>query len=103
MTEKWHEGPIHKSTGEPIADGHSVEGAFGVRVSLTLDSGTANSITTISHNLGRTPQGIRIINVAMVAAADAVWYRLRTDDDWNERNIDVRFRFDDCDMLLEVI
>ncbi|MCB7130268.1 MAG: hypothetical protein J3T61_12100 [Candidatus Brocadiales bacterium] len=102
MTEKWIEGVVHKSTGEPIADGKSLESANGERIKIVLASGTANAITIIPHNLGRIPQSVRIVNMVLAAAADVVWYRLRTDNPWDEQAIEVRFRFDDADVFLEV-
>ena len=103
MAEKWIEGPIHKSTGNPFVDGDSLARANGERISVTLAASKANAITTIPHNLARVPQGMRIVNVILDAAADVVWYRLLTDDDWNARDIDVRFRFDAATVLLEVV
>ncbi len=103
MAEKWIEGAIHKSTGNPFTDGENLARANGERISVTLAASTANTPTRIKHNLNRVPQGMRIVNVILDAAADVVWYRLLTDDDWNEQHIDVRFRFDAATVLLEVV
>ena len=99
---KWIEGAVHIPHDDLFSDRRDVARQFGERIKLTLAPGSADTVTTIPHNLGRVPQALRIVNVTLSAAADVVWYRLDSDRDWNIRDIDVRFRFDDGDVLLEV-
>lgn len=92
---RWHEG-------------RGVEGlerAIPKLVRVSLASGTTGTVTTIDHNLGRIPQSMSIVNIYYNLGASRgteVWYRTDGDAAWDERQLDARFDFDDCEILVEI-
>lgn len=66
------------------------------------DTGAADSVNTILHQLYRIPRGVRIVNCALASADECVWYRLVTDDPWTDSIITLRFRCANARVLLEV-
>lgn len=75
------------------------------------DTGTADSVNTLHHGLGRVPRGCRIVNVALPSAsapASPGWYRKETgsdstdDDPWTDTDMDIRFSHNNLRVLLEV-
>jgi len=66
------------------------------------DSGSADSLVTITHGLGRVPLGFRVVDRELTSGGDATEYRLDTDSDWTTREMYLRFRPANSRVLLEV-
>lgn len=64
------------------------------------DTGSAGSLNTVSHSIGRSPTGVLIINA--VASGGVSWYRATTDADWTDSTINLRFNVANARVLLEV-
>lgn len=65
------------------------------------DVGTAGTVNTIIHSLGRVPVGVLIIN--QVTGTGAVnWYRETADAEWTDSAISLRFDNNNARVLLEV-
>lgn len=67
-------------------DMHRLQSQF-IQVS---DTGAADSLNTVLHNLNRVPRGFRIVNSAVASASAMTWYRLATDDPWTDRLLTFR-------------
>lgn len=67
------------------------------------DTGTADSLNTVKHLLGRIPKGVLVINqVTPTPGGGATWYRLPTDAEWTDSEITLRFDTANSRVLLEI-
>lgn len=100
--ERWNEGPVFVSHGNTLEDLLRLAGTSAERVIVNTPTGEADTLLEIRHGLGRVPQGVRIVNVVLASAEEPTWYRLLEDKAWTEREVSIRFRFDDAEVLLEI-
>lgn len=101
-SERWHEGMVFVSKGGVIEDFLRLEATSAERVIVNTPTGEIDTLMTIRHGLGRIPQGVRIVNMALNSAGEPTWYRLLADPKWTDREVSIRFRFDDAEVLLEI-
>jgi len=101
MPERWGIEPTWDRTDNVVETQKRQYEAQGQLVEIE-DTGTADSLNTIRHGLGRLPRGVRIVNAVVAAGADVCWYRLTTDDDWTESVLTLRFRSANTRVLLEI-
>lgn len=78
---------------------HDYESPYRVEVE---DTGSANSLNTIRHELGYVPTGLKVINCSVPANGAPTWFRLDTDDDWTATTITLRFDVANARVLLEI-
>ena len=100
--ERWKEGPVFVSHGSTIEDLLRLAGTSAERVIVNTPTGEVDTLLEIRHGLGRVPQGVRIVNAVLASAGEPTWYRLLGDKAWTEREVSLRFRFDDAEVLLEI-
>lgn len=101
-SERWHEGMVFVSQGSTIEDLLRLEATSAERVIVNTPTGEIDTLKIIRHGLGRIPQGARIVNMALNSAGEPTWYRLLGDPKWTDREVSIRFRFDDAEVLLEI-
>ncbi len=101
-SERWNEGMVFVSQGSTIEDLLRLEATSSERVIVNTPTGELDSLLTIGHGLGRIPQGVKIVNVSLNSAGEPTWYRLLGDPEWTDREVSLRFRFDDAEVLLEI-
>jgi len=97
MTERWRTEPlVGRRDGfqnlvdlQPIY--HEIE-----------DTGSADSVNTVRHGLGRVPRSVDIVNCELASAGDLTWYRLTTDTDWDTVELGLRFRVANARVLLRI-
>lgn len=78
---------------------HDYESPYRVEIA---DTGLANSLNTVRHELGRVPVGLLVINCSVPANGAPVWFRLDSDDDWTSTTITLRFDVANARVLLEI-
>ena len=100
--ERWNEGVVFISKGSTIEDLLRLEGTSAERVIVNTPDGESDTLIDIRHGLGRLPQGVRIVNAILASAGEVTWYRLDGDKEWTDREVSLRFRFDDAEVLLEI-
>ena len=67
------------------------------------DTGTATTVNTVNHALGRVPVGARILNQVTTAGIGPThWYRETGDAEWTATQIYLRFDQSNARILLEV-
>lgn len=100
--EVWNTGMVFVGQGSVIEDLLRLEATSPERVIVNIPTGEIDNLQDIPHGLGREPQGVRIINAILASAGEVTWYRLDGDKAWTEREVSIRFRFDDAEVLLEI-
>ena len=69
------------------------------------DTGTAGTVNTIRHGLGRIPRGIRVVRCVVATGAgpaSAMAYQEADDDNWTTTTMNTRFSEDNLRVLVEV-
>lgn len=99
--ERWYEDRLWRATDQPVHDLRELERVQPVYVGIE-DTGSANSVNTVRHGLGRVPRGVRIVNAVLGSSGDISWHRLTTDDAWTKEVITLRFSAANAQVLLEV-
>lgn len=92
--ERWQTGKTHTTPDDSVR--------LQPQYIEVPDTGTADSLVELNHNLNRIPRGIRIVNAILGSAATFAWYRLSTDGAWTDRRISFRSRVANARLLLEV-
>jgi hypothetical protein len=92
--ERWSTGIMHESPEDSVR--------LQPQYIEVEDTGAADSVTELLHNLNRVPRGVRVVNVVLNSSGNFSCYRLKTDDPWTERRINLRFRPANARVLLEV-
>lgn len=65
------------------------------------DTGSADSANTIRHQLGRFPQGVRLVRAQLGSTGNATPYHL-SGDQWDENAIVLRFPAANARVKLEI-
>lgn len=99
MTERWHTDPLY---GHMSSERHALEQVMYKAPAFFAveDTGVADALYTLRHDLGRVPRGMRIINA--VASDAPGWYRLATDPDWTKTELSFRCTVASARLMLEV-
>jgi hypothetical protein len=106
--ERFNTDKLIPLTGNYPADFEDI-GLYRPELIEILDTGVAGDVYTLRHAIGRVPKGIRIINVALPAASAVgvtlghLWYRIESDDEWTDTEINVRFTTANLHVLLEIV
>ena len=100
--ERWKQGKVFVRKGSEIEDMLRLEDTSAERIVVNISSGEIDNLQDLRHGLGRVPQGVRIINAILASAGEVTWYRLDGDKEWTEREVSIRFRFDDAEVLMEI-
>jgi hypothetical protein len=102
MLERWYTGKraeMGVGMGVPMQL-ESVDRALNGELIEVADTGTAGTVVTLRHGLGRIPRGMVVVNVVGTGAVG--WYRLSNDSAWTTQEISVRFDRNNARVLVEI-
>lgn len=104
LTQRWSEVGIDRNWAATYEQFARDQVARHARyIGEIPDTGTAGTINTFRHYLGRIPKGLNIINqVTPAGIGPVLWYREATDEEWTADAITLRFDVDNARVLLEV-
>lgn len=102
MSERWDTGRLIVPTHDTPFDVRRILDMLNpVRVEIE-DTGAADSVNTVRHNLGRIPNKIVIARQEVPSTTPVAWYRNSTDAEWTDIDLTLRFNVANSRVLLEI-